>query len=78
MFGREGDGAERFGSSVVVDRDAFDDVQARGGDVDIGFPWWLVIGIAFVALAMGLGMATGKIPTPGKEGASTKGGNNKN
>lgn len=73
MFGREGDSADSFGSSVVVDRDAFDNVQQTGGDVSFGLPWWFIIAMALVVMGIGFGMATGKIKTPGKEGE--QGGN---
>lgn len=77
MFGRDGDSADRFGSSVVVDRDAFDTVQATGGDVSFSFPWWFIIAMALVVFAVGFGMATGKIPTPGKDTKQGDVGGNK-
>jgi hypothetical protein len=67
MFGRDGDNADRFGSSVVVDRDAYDTVQSTGSDVHIGLPWWFIVGVAAIVLIIGLGLATGKVKVPGKE-----------
>lgn len=74
MFGREGDSANSFGSSVVVDRDAFDTVQNTGADVSFGLPWWFIIAMALVVLGIGFGMATGKVPVPGKDGKDGSGG----
>lgn len=68
MFGKQGGSAGSFGQSVVVDRDAYDTVQSTGSDVHIGLPWWFIIGVAAIALIIGLGLATGKVKVPGKEG----------
>lgn len=73
MFGKDGDSAGSFGTSVVVDRDAFDSVQSSSADVSFGLPWWFIMMVALIVLGIGFGMATGKIKTPGKEGEDTKG-----